>query len=106
MKKRKIPEGDRDGATFDQKFDRDRLNKQCQAVYDCVRDNKWYTLQGLSARTGYPEASISARLRDLRKLKFGGFEVLRKRTAGGLHFYKLLPPLPLVLRPFSRRRKP
>ena len=94
----KIPEGDRDGATFIQAFDRDRLNKQCQAVYDCVIDHNWHTLRGLSTKTGYPEASVSARLRDLRKVKFGGFEVIRKRTVGGLHFYKLLPPLPLVLR--------
>jgi hypothetical protein len=39
-----------------------------------------------------PEGSVSARLRDLRKDKFGGFEVERKRDSieKGLFLYRLV----------------
>jgi len=38
-----------------------------------------------------PEASVSARLRDLRKAKFGGYRVERQRVreGRGLYHYRL-----------------
>ena len=41
----------------------------------------WCTLAGVAAETGFPPASISARLRDLRKAHFGAYRVV-KRVAG------------------------
>jgi hypothetical protein len=41
------------------------------------------TLQDIARETGDPEASISARLRDLRKPQFGGHTVERIRTGEG-----------------------
>jgi hypothetical protein len=43
----------------------------------------WYTLGELETITGFPQASISARLRDFRKKKYGGHTVLRRRLGEG-----------------------
>jgi hypothetical protein len=51
----------------------------------------WWTLPQLAAATGYPEASISARIRDLRKPKFGGHTVERRHVSKGLWEYRLCP---------------
>lgn len=54
----------------------------------------WWTLRELSEVTGHPEASISARLRDFRKTKYGGHTVLRRRKYGigmGTWEYRLVP---------------
>ena len=87
-------DGDRDGMTFDPHLDGVRLNKQAQAVYDVIRDGQWRTLAQIAVAAGCPEASASARLRDLRKEKFGGRKVERKRDADkqGLWWYRLVIP--------------
>lgn len=36
--------------------------------------SRWFTLSRISGQTGDPEASVSARLRDHRKPKFGGMD--------------------------------
>jgi hypothetical protein len=46
----------------------------CAARYDV-----WMTLEELAHKTRYPEASISAQLRHLRKAQHGGFEVEKRR---------------------------
>ena len=38
---------------------------------------------------GGSEAGISARLRDLRKEKFGGYSIERKRSDEGLWWYRM-----------------
>lgn len=73
------PDGDRDGRTF-QPQDRSRLNRQAQAVWDAMQDHRWHTLAEISQATGAPEASVSARLRDFRKPRFGGHTVLHRRV--------------------------
>jgi hypothetical protein len=80
------------GATFDEEQDRARLTRQLDRVrsfmtrVDC--HDWWHTLHEISEALGYPEASISARLRDLRKQ---GFNVERRRVAGehGLWEYRV-----------------
>lgn len=85
-------DGDRDGSTFDSVFDADRLNKQSRVVYAAVEDGQWRTLAQIALLTGAPEASVSARLRDFRKEKFGGITVERRRVENvrGLHEYRVL----------------
>lgn len=78
-----------DGATYDAELDYARLGNQLRAVLDVMVDGEWHTLRGLAVATGYPEASISARLRDLRKRKFGRWVVERERLDGGLWRYRL-----------------
>lgn len=80
---------DFDGATYDPAKDKARLNRQLQIVFDCMKDGKFRTLREIATLTKEPEASISARLRDLRKARFGGHEVLRQRRTEGLFEYSL-----------------
>lgn len=83
-----------DGHTYEPVFDSERLGKQALAVYRVMRDGKWRTLEEIGKATGYTHSmpGISARLRDFRKERFGGFEVLRRRRGEakiGLHEYRL-----------------
>lgn len=80
-----------DGSTYDPARDRARLQRQLARVREIMRDGQWRTLAELAAETGAPEASVSARLRDLRKQKFGALFVERRRVPGenGLHTYRV-----------------
>lgn len=86
-----------DGETYDAEKDRARLAAQLGHVRELMLDGQARTLGEIHAdlvsRCGasYPEASISARLRDLRKPKFGGYVVARTRVPGvsGLHTYQI-----------------
>jgi hypothetical protein len=73
---------DFDGETYEAPKDRVRLNKQLRLVWDVIKDGDWRSLHEIAAATGQPEASVSARLRDLRKERFGKFEVERRRREG------------------------
>ncbi len=67
-----------------------RLAGQLERVARFMSDEQWHTLPELSAACGASEASVSARLRDLRKR---GFVVERQRlTRGGLFGYRVLLP--------------
>lgn len=86
------PPGHRDGETYSAPYDYDRLNTLQARVYRTLRGGEWWTLAELASRTGGSEASISARLRDLRKPKFGQFVVDRRRRGPahqGLWEYRL-----------------
>ena len=88
-------EGFRDGATFQPSLDLHRLNTQARTIFTftTVTEPFWHTLTDISRATGYPEASVSARLRDFRKERFGGHTVLRRRAShddGGLWEYKVI----------------
>lgn len=80
------------GHTYDPALDADRLNKQLGRVYELMKDGQWRSLGEIKA-VGGSEASISARLRDLRKKEFGSYRVEHKRLGGGLWVYRVLPPL-------------
>jgi histidinol phosphatase-like enzyme len=82
-------EGKRDGFTFTSS-DLDRLNKQAKAVFNVICDGEWYTLDQIAFCAHAPQASVSARLRDLRKPRFGGFVVQRKNMGGGVFHYRLV----------------
>ena len=81
-----------DGATYNPELDHRRLAGQNLRVFNALQDGEWKTLRELSEDTGDPEASISARLRDLRKKKFGAHTVESRRRGEpkqGLWEYKL-----------------
>lgn len=82
------------GATFDRELDGPRLERQLDRVREYLRDGQWRTLAEIRAAAGGSEASVSARLRDLRKPAFGGHTVERQRVPGqetsGLWRYRLL----------------
>ena len=78
------------------KRDLPRLGKQLRAVYDVMADGQFRTLTAIAdavrANTGIVASapSVSARLRDLRKAKFGGFKVNRRAAGEGLFDYQVL----------------
>lgn len=70
--------------------DHARLGTQLDAIFGLMRDGQWRTLAQIAAQTAYPEASVSAQLRHLRKPRFGSHDVDRRRVAfGGAWEYRL-----------------
>jgi hypothetical protein len=58
----------------------------------CASDGGWMTLRELAELTNYGEASISAQLRHLRKTRFGGYVVAKRRRgppADGVWEYRI-----------------
>ena len=84
------------GETYSQEHDRGRLRVQVNTVRTFMLRNigDWYTLAELHGELGFPEASISARLRDLRKAAFGSFIVERRRRRQGTWEYRVAPLTP------------
>jgi len=88
-----IPDAWFDGETFEAPLDLSRLGRQMHRVYNVMKSGQWYTLSEIAGAIGQPEASISARLRDLRKERWGAHEVLRRRRGEarrGLFEYRLM----------------
>lgn len=83
---------DFDGKTYDKSRDRSRLAAQLQLVRFAMSDGRWRTLDLIATLTGAPPASVSARLRDLRKEKFGSFKVERRYWRDGIWEYRVLKP--------------
>jgi hypothetical protein len=83
-----LPAGDRGGATYSAPRDRDRLNRQARLVFQVMADGRWHTLAEISERTEQPEASVSARLRDLRKHRFGSHIINTRYRGSGLWEYR------------------
>lgn len=84
-----------DGDTYVPVLDEVRLTGQWLRVFTVMCDQQWRTLREIADATGDPEASISARLRDFRKPRFGGCIVKRQHRGEltrGLYEYQLLPP--------------
>lgn len=79
-----------DGETYEHSRDAHRLGEQLKRVKQVMSDGQWRTLNELSELANAPEASVSARLRDLRKEKNGGHVVNRRFLSRGLFQYQLL----------------
>lgn len=78
------------GSTFNPDLDSERLAKQSSRVFALMKDGRARTLREISDATGDPEASVSARLRDLRRL---GLTVNRQRRGDekrGLFEYSVI----------------
>lgn len=78
-----------DGATYDPARDHDRLSHQLTEVRTLMLDGSWRTLAEIAEVVGAPEASVSARLRDLRKPRHGGYLVDRQYVRRGLYQYRV-----------------
>ena len=89
-----------DGATYSPVFDYERLAGQNRKVFDLMSDGIFRTLGEIVAAihsqdssTHISEASASARLRDLRKHRFGSHTVNRRARGDrerGLFEYQLI----------------
>jgi hypothetical protein len=77
------------GRTYEPKKDGKRLSRQLDAVRALMLAGGKFTLRQLAdaaqERTGRSasEAGVSARIRDLRKAEFGGYDVRRERLGDG-----------------------
>lgn len=80
---------DFDGATYEPERDRERLTRELDRVRGLMEDGEWRTLAAIAEATGAPEASVSARLRDLRKQRHGSRIVERRYVSDGLWEYRL-----------------
>jgi DNA-binding transcriptional regulator GbsR (MarR family) len=71
------------GPAYDAQQDFERLTKQMDRIREVMlmasAANKWMTLGEIEQVTRYPQASISAQLRHLRKESFGAYIVKKRR---------------------------
>ena len=84
------------GPAYDSAVDETRIMGQMARVKAYLISGHWCTLADIEAFTGYPQASISAQMRHLRKAKFGGYLVEKRRKSGGFGGtweYRLMPGL-------------
>jgi hypothetical protein len=79
-----------DGQTYDPAQDKERLTSQLRRVWQVMSDGNWWTVAQIQRLTGDPSQSVQARLRDLRKDKFGSYLVETRRvTKSGLYEYRV-----------------
>ena len=86
------------GPAFSEPIDGKRIRKQHEVIRDhMLACREWRSLAEIAAHTGFPEASVSAQLRHLRKPRFGGFEVSKRRRveAQGTWEYRVSPQFTL-----------
>lgn len=80
------------GSDYTPEQDFERLTKQHFIIKTVMSDACWRTLKEIAQLTNYPEASISAQLRHLRKERFGNY-IIEKRSRGerskGLFEYRM-----------------
>jgi hypothetical protein len=79
-----------DGVTFEKERDGVRLAGQLLKVFEIMRDGNPRTLNQLADAVGGSEAGVSARLRDLKKDRFGGHIIQKRHLGNGLWQYRLI----------------
>ena len=77
------------GHTYSAAKDGKRLTGLLNSVKYIMQDGQWRTLAQIVLLAGGSEAGVSARLRDLRKAKFGGYTVDHRRLSNGLWEYRI-----------------
>lgn len=82
---------DFDGQTFQPELDHARLRTCLERVQWLMTHprGEWWTLAQLARSAKASESGVSARIRDLRKEKHGGYDVESERLAGGLWRYRI-----------------
>lgn len=78
------------GTTFQESRDGARLFGQLREVFALMSDGQWRTIEQIALVVSGTEAGISARLRDLRKQRYGAHTVERRHVSKGLWQYRVL----------------
>ena len=81
-----------EGSDYSKSLDKKRLTGQILRVFHVMKDGKFRSLKEIETMLGDPQASISAQLRNLRKDRFGGYNVNKRRRGdrtSGLFEYQL-----------------
>ena len=68
-----------------------RLKSQLNRVFEYLRDGEPRTLGQIHQAVGGSITGVSARIRDLRKKRFGGYDVETVNHGGGVFTYRLVP---------------
>ncbi len=86
------------GPAYEREHDERRLRTQLEVIRDVMLSaaecGAWLTLREIEGLTRYPQASISAQLRHLRKPAFGSYIVAKRRRGHpgqGVWEYRLGP---------------
>jgi hypothetical protein len=85
-----LPDEPFDGPDYNPDRDHSRLKSQISQIFHLMKDAQWRTLEEIAWSTGFPEGSISAQLRHLRKPRFGSHTVNREYVNNGLYAYQLI----------------
>lgn len=80
---------DFDGDDYNAERDKQRLSGQLLDIFNIVKDGNWYSVTDIEELTGYKGTSISAQLRNLRKTRFGGYDIERRHISDGFYQYRL-----------------
>lgn len=78
-----------DGETYDESKDFRRLNSQFEKVKAIMSDGKWWSPYELKALIGGSESGITARIRDLKKERFGAYKIDKRRRTTGTWEYRI-----------------
>jgi hypothetical protein len=68
--------------------DASRLSRQLDIVATCLGDGSWWTLPSLAERAAASTQSVSARVRDLRKERWGSHTIERRKVVGSVGVYE------------------
>lgn len=79
-----------DGRTYVPSRDGERLSTQYRRTFDLMRDGRWRTLAEIAYVVEGGEPAVSARLRDMRKKRFGSHTVNRRYREKGVWEYQLV----------------
>ena len=78
-----------DGPTYNEPRDKTRLKRQLDSVRSCLLSGGWWTLAQLSGKAHGSTQSVSARVRDLKKLKFGAYTIDKRHVGDGVWEYRM-----------------
>ncbi len=88
------------GPAYCPTLDAARLESQLDRIREFMLDGQWRTLHNIQEALEYPESSISAQLRHLRKTRFGCYRVEKRRRRDkygydtGMYEYRVQVPKP------------
>lgn len=89
---------DFDGATYDRDLDHASLKSNLDAIRDeMLRNTAWRTADEIATAAGVdPRGAVKERIRDLRKPKFGGYDVEAERSPDNhrVWVYRIVGRLP------------
>ena len=76
------------GKTFDHKRDAADFRCQLDKTRSIMLGGGWHTLAFLATEVGCSEAAVSARLRDLRKVPYGAYNIEKRVKVGTKRIYE------------------
>ena len=79
-----------DGDDYNHGRDNPRLVGQLYRIHKLMKDGQWRTLKQISEACDCPQASVSAQLRNLRKERFGAYNIEKHYYINGVYYYRMV----------------